>query len=136
MGQCYSVEAHFKFKNNNPSSFCQIIKDEIADRNGKSAIFDLDRGDLNDPFGCFKIMTAKDAVQSTDGTWYADFSGSYGWESVMIEIFQHAAEELDDGSVITIYPDYDSTEIAVKNGKVVTSYIESEDDDKDEDDEE
>lgn len=35
MGQCYSVEARFKFKNNDPSSFCQVIKDEIADKNGK-----------------------------------------------------------------------------------------------------
>lgn len=131
MGQCYSVEAKLNFKNNDPSGFCKIIKDEIVDRHGKSAIFDLDRGDLNDPFGCFKILTAKDAAKSRDGTWYADFSGSYGWESVMTEIFHEAAKELVDGSVITIYPDYDATEISVRNGKVVTSYIEMEDEDED-----
>ena len=30
MGQCYSVEAQLHFKNNDPSGFCQIIKDEMG----------------------------------------------------------------------------------------------------------
>ena len=122
MGQTYSVEARLKFKNDDPASFCKVIQDEIAARNGKTANFGLTRGNVDEPFGCFKILTTANAGQTEDGLWYADFDGSYGWESVLIQVFRAAARELADGSRILICPDNGCTEIAVKNGKVRTSY--------------
>lgn len=122
MGQTYSVEARLTFKNDDPASFCKIISDEIAVRNGKTANFDLTRGNIDDPFGCFKILTSANACQTKDGLRYADFDGSYGWESVLTQVLRAAARELADGSRILICPDDGCTEIAVKKGKVVTSY--------------
>lgn len=122
MGQTYSVEARLKFKNNDPASFCKVIQDEIAARNGKTANFGLTRGNVNDPFGCFKILTTENAGQTEDGLWYADFDGSYGWESVLIQVFRAAAGELADGSRITIYTDDDSVEISVVGKRVITKY--------------
>ena len=112
MGQCYTVEAKLYFKNNDPSLFCKKVKDEIYKRNGVSANFDLLRGDLNDPFGCFKILTAKNAEKNGD-VWYADFSGSYGWENVIYDIFSEATEGLFAGSQINIDP-WESDSLVIK----------------------
>lgn len=120
MGQCYTVEARLRFKNNDPSRFCEIVQNEVAALDGK-AIFDLSRGDLNDPFGCFKILTSEKAGVDIDGYWYADFSGSYGWEWVMNRVFRSAAEALADGSFIKIYPDEGVDTIWVRDGKVAIS---------------
>lgn len=117
MGQCYTVEAKLNFKNGDPAEFCKICKDEISAI--KNAVFDLTRGDLDEPFGCFKILTAKDAWEDDRGVWLADFSGSYGWEWVMFKVFKAAAEALEEGSFIYIYPDDGVTIIRVRNGNVV-----------------
>jgi len=122
MGQCYTVEARLKFQDNDPASFCKVMNDEFTARNGRSARFDLTKGNTDDPFGCFKILTSANANQTKDGIWFADFDGSYGWEDVLIQIFQAAAKELKDGSKIMIYPDSGSTEISVIGKKVVTIY--------------
>ena len=120
MGQCYTVEAEFHFKNNDPTSFARRFKEEILKRNGKGARFDLSRGDLNDPFDCFKILTSKNA-DKFENVWYADFNASYGWEKVLEEVFMAISKELDNGSWIDIYPDFGRTEIRVENGEVIIS---------------
>lgn len=122
MGQCYTVEANFKFKDNDPASFCQIIQREIAARNNVSAVFDLDRGNLNDPFDCFKILTSKDACKYTNDIWCADFDASYGWHGVMHDVFKSAFRVLDEGSWLTIYPDNGHETISVKFGETIVSY--------------
>lgn len=102
MGQCYTVEAKLYFKDDDPTLFCKNVKEEILKRNGTSAKFDLSRGDLDDPFGCFSVLT-RDAEKDED-LWYADFSASYGWGNVIYDIFQKAAEGLAAGSRIDIFP--------------------------------
>ena len=125
MGQTYSVTAKLKFKNNDPSLFCDAIKEEIEKRNGKSAVFSLNGCDLDDPFGCFEAVTSKYSGKLPDGTWYSDFSGSYGWGQVMIDVFQEAAKSLANGSFITIEPwESDGTKITVDGGSVKTEWIE------------
>ena len=133
MGQCYTVEARLNFKNNDPSAFCTCIANEITARNGVSAIFDLSRGKLDDPFGCFKILTAVNADQDPNGIYYADFSASYGWESVMFEIFKEAILTLDDDSFIHIFPDSGSYYLSIQNGKYIVLYSDEADIEDDED---
>ena len=134
MGQTYTVEAKLKFKDK--ENFCNTIKSEIEKRDGKSANFNLEKKNLNldDPFDCFRALTTVNDSGTYGDVWYAYFSGSYGWESVMVEIFQKAAKYLKDGSVITIYPDSGFDKIAVSNGNVLTSY-EDEYEDEDENEE-
>ena len=122
MGQCYTVIAKFNFKD--AKEFCGIIAKEITRMQGY-AVFDLARGKLNDPFGCFKILTSKDAFIDDDGTWCADFDGSYGWETVMDDIFEASATALKDGSYIHIYPDDGVDKIEVVNGQVNVCYEEN-----------
>ena len=121
MGQCYTVETNLKFKNNDPSEFCAIIREEVANRNGKSAFFSPELGAMDTPFECFKILTSRNAHEWEDGVYSADFDGSYGWELVMIEVFKASAKGLANGSVITIYPDSGKDTIRVKKGEVVVT---------------
>ena len=47
------------------------------------------------------------------------FNASYGWESVMMEMFETLTPFLEDGSKLIIYPDSDYDELIVENGKCV-----------------
>ena len=119
MGQTYTVEAKLNFKDNDSHPYCSTIKREIYERDGVSAEFNLEAGDLNTVDGCLKILTSEDGFYDMDGIWCADFDGSYGWEFVMLRIFETAAKTLDDKSEIVIYPDSGYHKIMVKNGKVI-----------------
>lgn len=130
MGQCYSVEAQLFFADGDASCFCDTIKNEINSMNGKTAIFNLpDNYELNTPFDCFKAVTSQNAG-IYNGIWYADFHGSYGWWSVMVDIFKKALSGLPDGSKIIIWPDSGSTEISVKNGTVTVDNFEDDEEDE------
>ena len=47
------------------------------------------------------------------------FNASYGWEVVMIEMFETITPFLEDGSELLIYPDSDYDKLIVKNGKCI-----------------
>lgn len=128
MGQVYSVEAKFVFKNNDPTSFCEAFNRKVNAKNGSNK--------SNDPFECFKMLTATNAHKVGD-CWYAGFDASYGWEGIMIDFFDSMIRELEDGSYVTIYPDYGWETLTVKDGEVTYTYGEEEDDeDEDEEDDE
>ena len=109
MGQCYYVEAELKFKNNDSKSFCESVFKSIGSLYYR-ATFDMDRGDINDPFGCFKILTSRFA-SNDDGLFTAEFDGSYGWFDVLMFVFERAFGFVDDGSYVDIYPDDGCVEI-------------------------
>ena len=126
MGQTYTVEAKFIFKNNDPESFCKVFRDEIKSRDGVTAIFlPYEEDDLKTPFGLFKILTSNNAMEAYDSNgdknpdiWVSDFDASYGWEGLMYDIFSSVLKECDNGSYVRIWPDHGQTKITVKNGKV------------------
>lgn len=120
MSQVYTVEAELIFESGSAASaFCKTVKRKVLEMNGTRAIFDLEKSDFSSPFGCFKVLTTKGAHDLTGGVMYADFNASYGWESVMYEIFTEAMKHLSEGSVITIYPDMDERRIEKRPGEVV-----------------
>lgn len=47
------------------------------------------------------------------------FNASYGWESVMMEMFETLTPFLEDDSKLIIYPDSDYDELIVENRKCV-----------------
>lgn len=118
MGQCYDVEARFKFKNDDPSEFCKVFKKEVRKRNGLSANFELGDLSLNNPFDCFCGLTARDAHTIGD-CWYAAFDASYSWEMVMYEVFTELLKVLDEGSFVRIWSDSGMTEFYVKDGQII-----------------
>lgn len=109
MGQCYTVEAKLGFASaEKEQEFCSIINSMIEEMDGKSANFgDISTIDRSTPFGCFLAVTTNYPHQfgQTDGVWYADFHGSYGWEGVMETIFSKAIKACAKGSKFTVYPD-------------------------------
>ena len=53
-------------------------------------------------------------------TYYSnDFHATYGWEPVMMKMFQVLTPFLKDGSELLIYPDDDYDRLIVKDGKCV-----------------
>jgi len=54
--------------------------------------------------------------------YYSDFSCCYGWERVMIEMFEVMAPYLTDRSSLTIYPDNDYDKLIVKNGVAIQTH--------------
>ena len=113
MGQCYRVDAKFKFKNNDSTSFCEAVRKEAKER-----FASYNAEDYDTPYKCFQIITSKDSYESDDGVWHADFDASYSWMFVMCDIFEATLSLLADGSWVKIYPDNGKTTYRVKGGKV------------------
>lgn len=119
MGQTYSVYADIRFKDDYQKiSFCESVKAKIRVEN---ATFDLTRGDLNDPYGCFKVMT-RNAEINDDGTWSAFFDASYGWVRVMYDVFRESLNCASDESTVIISTDNEKIIITVKYGEVLSNW--------------
>lgn len=63
----------------------------------------------------FKMRLWPDGTEEYEN----DFSASYGWENVMISMFETLAAYLMDGSEIEICPDSGRDRLVVINGKAV-----------------
>lgn len=130
MGQSYSVSAKLKFKSDDRKDrFCQIIRDYIAAGGDKgTAVFNTKDLDMNEPFDCFRALTAHDAWIEDDVYYIAEFHGSYAWMFIMEEGFTRAARTLADGSYIDMMGWDDATvEINVNNGRVYVRTDEGDD---------
>lgn len=125
MGQCYSVSARLKYRKDDPAMFCRLVQEKIRSIIAKDqARFDLDGLDLSNPYDCFRAITRKDAVEENGEYLTADFSASYGWGTVMLNVFEYAFKGLKYGSRIYVYPDEGRYEIGyTKDMKIkVSSY--------------
>lgn len=132
MSQCYYVEAHLLFKNDDPKPFCKIIEDEVNARDGVTAYFNMSNGSFNTPFECFKILTSKDAEYDwKQNIMFAGFNASYGWESVMYEIFKTSMEALNEGSFVSVWPDHGMWKIFIADGEI--KELDEEEDEEEED---
>jgi len=118
MGQCYSVDAKLIVKDE--ESFCKCIQQTMKDMEER-AIFHLEDGNVNTAWGCFQII-CPNAHDFGDGEYCADFDASYGWESVMLEIFEKAFDFVEDGSYFDLYPDSGKERIYREKGKTKTNY--------------
>ena len=107
MGCCYSVRCHFVYKDNDPSDFCNVIKEQREEqiklmvKNSDSRIQNLD-----DPLNCFQILTG-DVEEYENGIWESDFDASYSWGYVLEETFTEVLKVLECGSFVEIMVDDD-----------------------------
>lgn len=130
MGQSYFVSGKFNFRNNDPRDFCKAIKDYINEHNKKDCTFresGIENVNLDDPFVCFTAV-CPESEKKSDNEYAAWFDASYGWYSVMFDIFKKALEFCEDGSEVIIEPDGDATIIYKENGTVCDADYETEDD--------
>ena len=111
MGQMYSVYIRMKFCDGTGEKFCKSIREDINRYQSDGyARFNLDGLNLLKPLDCFLAVTCNEhygTIYDNDDNqiWYSDFDGTYGWESVMCEIFEKAARFLDNGGYIDISVD-------------------------------
>lgn len=111
MGQLYSAYIHMKFCDDTGEKFCKSIRESINQyQSDGSARFNLEGLNLIKPLDCFLAVTSTACyglIHDDDcfPVWYSDFDATYGWESVMCEIFGKAARFLGDGGYIDISVD-------------------------------
>ena len=63
-------------------------------------------------------------INSDGTTTYSNaFNASYGWQSVMIEMFETLVPYIREDSKLVIYPDSGRCEVTIQNGIAETNYI-------------
>ena len=134
MGQYYDVKLKLKFRDGEKDELRTIkaMQKYIKTYDGKGVKFNLDEwkkeGNKLNTFedmlrvffagwNCwdFEITQGRKWLKVRNG-----FDASYGWESIMLDIFDVISLFLEDGSEMWIYPDSDYDHLIVKEGKCVT----------------
>jgi len=127
MGACYNVTLQVKVKDEKGAILA--LNEHI--KNDKRTNYSLEKyaeqGITTETFDdLMRIFLAgwrnqEVDISEKDGfTVYKNgFNASYGWEGVMIEMFDTLAPYLEDESWLLIYPDSDYSELIVHNGKSV-----------------
>lgn len=133
MGQCYSVQLRIKVRDE--AAAIAAIKSKIqADENPyeyPGIRYNLDRRagqgiDINSFEGLIhSVYGSWDKhfeIKHDEDNWFvftSDFDTCYGWEWVMIDMFEVFAPFLEDESYLIISPDCGYDELVVRNGKAV-----------------
>ena len=128
MGACYYVKLKVKVLDEQGAI---NALNEYIDKTKYGVNYSLDKykeqGITTETFdGLMKIFLAGwdynnlEIDQKRIYTYYEnDFDASYGWEGVMMEMFEVITPYVKDGSELLIYPDSDYDKLIVKNGKCV-----------------
>ena len=125
MGACYYVKLKVKVKDEQGAILA--LNEHI--KNDKRTDYSLDKyaeqGITTETFDdLMRIFLAGWKGQEVEITkekngftkYVNGFDASYGWESVMMEMFDTLAPYLKDGSEFLIYPDSDYDKLIVQNG--------------------
>lgn len=134
MGQYYDVKLKLKFRDKEKDELRTIkaMQKYIEKHDGKGVKFSLDEWKKEDN----KLHSLEDMLRVFFDGWNCwdfemtqgrkwlkvrnGFDASYGWESIMLDIFDVISPFLEDGSELWIYPDSDYDHLIVKEGKCVT----------------
>lgn len=131
MGACYDVQLKMRFNDtkNAQEKAVAALQAYITEHDGKGILFGLDRfekdGITPDSLeGLLKIFLCGSNYWHPElkygRKWihyYNGFDASYGWESVMMDMFETIAPYLAEKSEIKIWPDEDYDHMVIKNGK-------------------
>ena len=135
MGQTYCVDMHFDYTDKDKMT--KDLQDFIKAKNGHGIDFSLEKYAAKNIYpdtldNIMKIIFTDRGLEKTSDTEYnSSFDASYGWENVIFDTFDIMAPNLSDKSYIYLDTDEDSYELTVKNGKIISTTVESEPDDDD-----
>ena len=122
MGQCYTTYLRVKFADERGA--VKAVQERLIGMGEDIEQLSRDNGlDYNSVDGILRHYYSNwenghTWTRSTDpDVLCGDFDASYGWESVMIEVFELLAPYLQDGSELKIYPDSDYDYLVVRGGK-------------------
>lgn len=134
MGQYYYIKLKLKFRDEEKDELRTIkaMQKYIKEYDSKGVIFNLDEWKKEGN----KLYSLEDILRVFFAGWNCwdfemkqgrkwlkvrnGFDASYGWESIMLDIFDVISSFLENGSEIWIYSDNDYNHLVVKNGKCVT----------------
>lgn len=132
MGACYSVNLKLGFeREEKKNDAAEAMRKYIETHNEEDVDFALEKwGKLDVSQDTFENLLriffggwVKTSYEyRARGKWVKycnDFDGSYGWETVMLDIFTIISPFLLDGSEMIVSPDDDYDYLVVKNGKCV-----------------
>lgn len=129
MGSVYSIRAKLKFKDKKKA--IKILQDKI--NRGKEEHVDygldtyrksdnLDINDIDDLVSVFLGSGDMFDIENLDDGWTVydnGFDASYGWEDVMIEMFEELESVLEDNSDLYIDCDDGIDLLIIRNGKCI-----------------
>ena len=116
MGQCYDVTYDLKVKDRD--GLIESMNKYIDETNGVRVNWSLERGDRDTLLGLMKILITDNYFDCEGDCYSSAFDASYGWECVMLEMFEQMAPYLKNGSYCEVWPDSGRDYGVVKNGKV------------------
>ena len=135
MGACYSIKLKLAFRDNEKDlpKAVEEMRKYIEIHDGKGVDFNLEKwknlGVTLDTFeNLLRIYFGGwdrdywDMNIKRGRKWLRvlnDFDASYGWESIMLEIFDILTPFLADKSEMFIYPDEDYDHLIIRDGKCV-----------------
>ena len=114
MGALYDIEVFLDCKNTD--EVVRLAKEYAASAKKWAVISPFDNFDE-----MLKAFFTKSVHKNADGVYVADFNGSYGWETVMLDMFESIAPALNDGSQLKIWPDHGMDFIRVVDGRIETN---------------
>jgi len=136
MGACYSVALSIKVKNEKEA--IEALKNKLA--RGKDERTNYHEDEWQEKTGR-KLNTLENLIRiflcdrnngmflvyenkKKEGFTVYDngFDCCYGWEGVMMEMFEEIAPYLEDGSTFYIEPDNDYDLLEIKDGKVIQTH--------------
>lgn len=127
MGQCYSVGLKIKVKHNSEEKVAEalrlhMLQDDKTEYNFEEfADFGVGTEELDDLIrNCLAGWKSSPYCMEEVSGWkkyHNDFDASYGWDTVMKEMFETLTPFLEDQSKIDIYSDGYSIHGLVENGK-------------------
>lgn len=116
MGQCYSIELSLKLKDRTKA--ISSLNAKIARAGMEHCRYNLEGKDTDSLDDLLRVFLT-DTMKFDGETYYSDFDASYGWESVLMDMFECLSDCLEDGSSIKIYPDSGCDHGVIENGKCV-----------------
>lgn len=129
MGACYDVTMKLKFKDNKENEAYDALWNYMQDDHRSNYNFDkfekegITTKTLNELIQiCLAGWRSTPYDVHSEGNWSCyenSFDASYGWESVLFDMFHVLTPFLQDGSEINIYPDWESSCLMVKNNQCI-----------------
>lgn len=135
MGACYDVNLKIGFKNiKNKNRAIKAMRKYIKIHDGKAVDFNIEKwtqkGITQNTFEellqiFFCGLPSSDMNIKQGRKWlrcYSGFDASYGWEGIMLDIFEVISPFLVDDSEMYIYPDNDYDYLVVKHGQCIQKH--------------
>ena len=127
MSACYSVNVELRVKKDCEEKVVETLQNKMKRAKEEYVCYGEEKipNTLKELMGIFFVEDAVYYNYTQVGTWYwvnSAFNASYGWETVMIEMFKEITPYLEDKSELYIDIENDYDKLVIKKGKCVQTH--------------